>query len=127
MRTVLLANLLLAACSAQPNAPPGPPPGTYQGAGAGAGRDRLIVAGTADGLTADLLVFAPDGTANCSMAGKLSRAGPAWQLTPHGEEECRVTLAIDGKLARVTNVPAACSYYCGPGASLDGKQFTLGQ
>ena len=119
MRISLLAALLLTACAPRATTPPGPPPGTYHGAG----KDRLIVAGTAESPTADLLVFAPDGAANCSMAGTVARAGGEWQLTPPGEGDCHVALTIDGKVARITNVPAACSYYCGPGAGLERKSF----
>lgn len=110
--------LPLAACS--PGAPPGPPPGTF----AGPGRDRLCIAGAGKALRAGLIAYAADGAANCSLAGKLEQAASGWTLAPKGDSDCRIGLNVaDSKLA-IANVPASCSYYCGPGASLVGKAFT---
>ena len=117
MRTMFPALLMLAACSQQPADSP-IPAGTY----AGEGRDRLCIAGEADSLRAGLIAYGP-GDANCSAAGRLEQAGAAWALVPRGEGECRIPLEIDGNVVRVGQPPAACAYYCGPGANMTGKTY----
>jgi hypothetical protein len=119
MRTVLpLLSLFLAACS--PDVPPGPAPGTF----AGAGKDRLCIAGAGETLRAGLIAYAAHGAANCSVAGKLEQDGTGWTVTPRGDGDCRIGLTIAEDELSIANVPASCSYYCGPGASLAGKSFT---
>ena len=118
MRPILLFPLLLAACSQQPAEP-----SLQTGMFAGAGRDRLCIAGEAGGYRAGLIAYAAAGDANCSAGGRLERAAGGWALVPRGEGECRIPLAIDGNIVRVGQVPAACSYYCGPGAALEGKSY----
>ncbi|MEO6248291.1 MAG: hypothetical protein ABIO85_06875 [Sphingomicrobium sp.] len=122
MRIALLwLPLVVAGCSAgTPSGAPGLAPGTF----AGAGKDRLCIAGEGAGLRAGLIVYGADGAANCSLAGKLTHGGTGWTLTPHGEGACAVSLIIAGDRVAVTQVPAACAYYCGPRASLAGKSFT---
>ncbi|WP_293943230.1 hypothetical protein [Sphingomonas sp.] len=117
MRYSLLIAVMLSACSAKEQA--GPAPGTF----AGAGRDRLCIAGEGELLRAGLITYAAQGDANCSMAGKLERKGEAWVLIPRGEGECQLALTVDQSGARIASVPGACSYYCGPGASLAGRSF----
>lgn len=117
MRIMFPALLLLTACSQQPVDSP-IPTGTY----AGERRDRLCIAGEAGNLRAGLIAYGP-GDANCSAAGPLEQAGAGWALVPKGEGECRIPLQIDGNVVRIGQPPAACAYYCGPGADMEGKIY----
>jgi hypothetical protein len=117
MRTLIPALLLLAGCSQQ-SADSSIPTGTY----AGQGRDRLCIAGEAGSLRAGLIAYGP-GDANCSAAGQLEQAGEGWTLIPKGEGECRIPLEVEGNGVRVGQPPAACAYYCGPGAEMAGKAY----
>ena len=117
MRPILAVALLLTACSKQP-AEAGLSGGTF----AGVGRDRLCIAGESGALRAGLIAYGPDDV-NCSAAGSLQRAGQGWVLIPKGEGDCRIPLVIDGNSVRVGRPPAACDYYCGPGATLAGKSY----
>jgi hypothetical protein len=117
MRSIQLLVLLLSACSQQPTAP-SLQPGTF----AGEGRDRLCIAGEAGRLRAGLIAYGT-GNSNCSVSGSLEQMGSGWQLVPRGEGDCRIPLIIDGVSVRVGQLPPACSYYCGPGASMNGKSF----
>lgn len=110
--------LLLAACSQQPAATM-LEPGTF----AGPGRDRLCIAGTAGDYRAGLIAFG-SGDSNCSASGRLDVEAGRAVLVPRGEGPCRIGLLIDGDEIRVEPPGEACSYYCGPGASLEGKSFT---
>ena len=117
MRLILPLGLLLAACSQQP-AEPTVAVGTF----AGEGRDRLCLAGEAANYRGGLIVYG-EGDANCSASGKIEVQGPALTLIPRGEGDCRIPLTIEGNSVRIGQVPASCSYYCGPGASLQAKSF----
>ena len=117
MRSILVLAALLAACS-QEAAQPSLATGTF----AGEGRDRLCIAGEATAYRAGLVAYG-QGNANCSATGRLEQAGAGWTLVPKGEGECRIPIEIDGNVVRVGQPPAACSYYCGPGASLAGKAY----
>ena len=117
MRPVLPIALLLAACSQQP-AEPSLATGNF----AGQGRDRLCIAGEAGNYRAGLIAFGP-GDVNCSAAGRVELADDQVVLVPRGEGGCRIPLTIDGNSVRVGEVPAACAYYCGPGASMAGKTY----
>lgn len=110
--------LLLAACSQQPAAPT-----LETGSFAGPGRDRLCIAGTAGNYRAGLIAFG-SGNSNCSAAGRLELDGGKAVLVPRGEGPCRIALSIEGDVVRIEPPAKACSYYCGPGASLEGKSFT---
>jgi len=117
MRLVPALTLLLAACS-KPPAEPGPAPGTF----AGEGRDRLCIAGEGAALRAGLIAYG-EGNVNCSAAGSLQLAGQGWVLVPKGEGDCRIPLEVAGNSVRIGQPPAACAYYCGPGAVMAGKTF----
>ena len=117
MRAIFALALLLAACSQEPSQP-----SLTTGTFAGEGRDRLCVAGEGGAYRAGLIAYGA-GDANCSAAGALEPAGEGWVLVPRGEGECRIPLQIEGNIVRVGEPPAACSYYCGPGASLPGKTY----
>jgi hypothetical protein len=121
MRIVLIAAAVaLAACSKpQPAAPPAIA-GTY----AGVGRDALCFA-TAGGATrAGFIIYGPD-RANCSVSGRLDKAGAGWTLRPTGDGECRIAVRFTNGKVTLGPQSAACAYYCGPGATFDGKSFTL--
>ena len=109
--------MLLSACSQQP-AEPTVTGGTF----AGTGRDRLCIAGEVGALRAGLIAYGT-GNANCSAAGSLQRSGQNWVLVPKGEGDCRIPLDIAENSFRIGQTSAACSYYCGPGATLTGKTF----
>ena len=109
--------LLLAACSQQP-AEPSLATGTF----AGQGRDRLCIAGEPGSYRAGLIAYGA-GDNNCTVSGRLVPAGPNWLLVPAGEGPCRTPVTVDGNTVRIGEVPAACAYYCAPGASLAGKTY----
>ncbi len=117
MRPILPLTLLIAACSQQP-AEPLLTTGTF----AGEGRDRLCIAGEPGGYRAGLIAYGPDNV-NCSAAGRLEGSGTGWDLVPKGEGDCRIPLAIEENAVRVGQVPAACAYYCGPGATMNGRSY----
>jgi len=117
MRPMLAVALFLAACSKQPAEP-----GLTAGMFAGEGRDRLCIAGEAGALRAGLIAYGT-GDVNCSASGSLQRAGQGWALIPRGEGDCRIPLVIDGNSVRIGQPPAACDYYCGPGATIAGKTY----
>ncbi|MCL6699661.1 hypothetical protein LZ496_12820 [Sphingomonas sp. NSE70-1] len=118
MRSILPWFMLLAACSQGQEPAPSIATGTF----AGEGRDRLCIAGEPGNYRGGLIVYA-DGDVNCSAGGKIDAANGAIALVPRGEGDCRIPLAIDGNAVRIGDVPAACSYYCGPGAAMAGKTF----
>jgi hypothetical protein len=109
--------LLLAACSQQAEKP-SIPTGTY----AGEGRDRLCIAGDAGNYRGGLIAFG-QGDNNCSASGRVMVEGEKYALVPRGEGDCRIPLAIEGNAVRVGNPPAACAYYCGPGAEMAGRTY----
>lgn len=104
-------------CSTQP-ADPGPPSGSFSGTG----RDRLCVAGEGESRRAGIIAYGA-GNTNCSAAGALTRAGEGYVLVPQGEGACRIGLSISGDTVKVTSVPGACAYLCGPGTVLAEKAF----
>jgi hypothetical protein len=117
MRPILPFALLLTACSQQP-AEPSMTTGTF----AGEGRDRLCIAGEPGSYRGGLIVFG-EGDVNCSASGRVAAQAGGFALVPRGEGGCRIPLTIDGNTVRIGNVPASCSYYCGPGASMTGKAY----
>lgn len=117
MRTIIPVVLLLAACSQEVETPP-IPTGTY----AGEGRDRLCIAGEAGNYRGGLIAFG-QGDANCSASGRVMAEGSQYVLVPRGEGECRIPLAIEGNVVQVGQPPAACAYYCGPGANMVGRTY----
>ena len=117
MKRILLLAFLLAACS-QEAAQPSLATGDF----AGEGRDRLCIAGEPGAYRAGLIAYGA-GDENCSAAGRLEQSGTGSALIPKGEGDCRIPVAIDGNIVWIGQPPAACSYYCGPGASLAGKSY----
>ena len=117
MRLILYSMLLLAACSRDPT-PPGLDPGLF----AGEGRDALCIAGKAGDQRAGFIAYG-DGDANCSASGRLVAEGNGFALVPKGEGDCRIPVTQNEAGVTIGAPPASCSYYCGPGASLDDKSF----
>ena len=118
MRPLLLLPMLLAACSQQPEPGPSVATGTF----AGEDRDRLCIAGDPGSYRGGVIVFGT-GDANCSASGKMEAQAGKFFLVPRGEGDCRIPLTVEGNVVRVGDLPPACSYYCGPGATLSGKSF----
>ena len=114
MRISILAVLLLAAC-----APDSPQQPAERQLFAGQGRDRLCQAGDRAGFVAY-----GQGDSNCSVRGRLQREGKNGAILPDGDEDCRIPVTLEGETAVLGAAPAACSYYCGPGATFAGKTFT---
>ena len=84
---------------------------------AGPGRDRLCQFGPT--AAAGVISYGGSDT-SCLARGRLE----ADAFVPSGDEQCRMPVTRDGG-DRVTfgALPPACAYYCGPGASLEGKTF----
>jgi hypothetical protein len=118
MRIALLAAVLLAACLKPQAAAPPVVAGIY----AGGGRDSLCVATSGAVTRAGFIVYGPDN-ANCSASGRLEPSGAAWTLVPTGDAECRIPLDFNDGKVMLGKQSGACAYYCGPGASFDGKGF----
>ena len=119
MRSIIPGFMLLAACS-QSQEPATPiPTGTF----AAEGRDRLCIAGEAGNYRAGLVIFG-SGNVNCSASGRIAIEKGQIALVPRGEGSCRISLSLEGDTVRIAEVPAACSYYCGPRASMAGKSFS---
>ena len=117
MKRFSILALLAAACSQQP-AEPVLSTGTF----AGAGHNRLCLAGQPGSYRGGVIVYA-SGDSNCSASGRIEKQGDQLMLIPSGEGPCRIPLALEGDTVRIGEVPAACSYYCGPEADLSGKAF----
>jgi hypothetical protein len=117
MRSIFPLTLLLAACSEQP-AGPSLTTGTF----AGNGRDRLCIAGEPGNYRGGLIAFGAEDS-NCSASGRIEAQSAGFVLVPRGEGDCRIPLVIEGNSVRIGEPPAACSYYCGPGATMAGKSY----
>ena len=115
MRILVLA-LLLAACSQETPQQKPADQVTY----AGAGRDRLCTKGDRAGF-----ITYGKGNSNCSVQGNVERpGGNALTLHPIGDQDCRISIDEQGETLRLGKASPACAYYCGPGASFEGKAFT---
>jgi hypothetical protein len=117
MRIILPVALLLSACSQQAENP-SISTGTY----AGQGRDRLCIAGSAGNYRGGLIAYGK-GATNCSASGRVEAEGERLVLVPRGEGGCRIPFEIQSSVVRVGQPPAACSYYCGPGAEMAGRTY----
>ena len=114
---------LLAACSPAGEARQDPAtasiaPGTHLGTG----RDALCVAGEGGAKRGGFIAFGA-GDSNCSASGRIDAAGGTLALIPAGDAECRIPLKVEGERILIGQPSAACAYYCGPGAILNGKSF----
>jgi hypothetical protein len=117
MKYLLPLTIILGACSQQ-TADQSFKTGTF----AGKGRDRLCIAGEPGNYRAGLIAYG-NGDTNCTAAGSIDAQSGQMALIPRGETSCRIPLNIDDNTIRIGEVPAACSYYCGPGATLTGKSY----
>lgn len=113
MRVILPAVLLIAACSSE--APRSPP---ERALFAGEGRDRLCLAGERVGF-----VTYGEGDANCTVQGRAEQSGEQMTITPDGDEDCRIEARREGGVISLKPLSAACDYYCGPGASFEGRSL----
>jgi hypothetical protein len=127
MRAFLVPLLLVTGACGQ-SEPDVAPPEAVEGASssyAGAGRDRMcLISGRPDG---GLITFAATGDANCSLrftTSYKSGSTSTGTLAAANDPSCTIpfTRATGGKFA-LGAPSAACAYYCGPGASLEGKTF----
>jgi hypothetical protein len=113
---ILALVLLLAACTQEAPRKPVEQAITY----AGEGRDRLCTKGDRAGFIAY-----GKNDSNCTAQGRIERSGEhLLTLQPVGDADCRIPIAEQAGTLRLGKAGAACSYYCGPDASFDGKAFT---
>lgn len=117
MRYILCSAFFLTACSQDPA-----PSGLSAGLFAGEGRNALCIAGDPGDQRAGFITYG-SGDANCSARGRLVAEGAGFALLPQGEGDCRIPVTQDEAGVRIGQLPAACSYYCGPDADADGKSF----
>ncbi|WP_426267555.1 hypothetical protein [Sphingomonas sp. LHG3443-2] len=87
---------------------------------AGSGRDRLCLA--EQGGTASFVTYAPSGDANCTVQGTWSPSGPS-AIKPNEDPSCSIIFNREGQSVRLLAGGPGCAYYCGPGASFEGKTF----
>ena len=119
MRFLILAFALTAiACAKEEPAATGLAPGTYTGAS----RDALCIAGTAGAQRAGFIVYGAEDT-NCVASGRVEPAGPAWNLIPTGDADCKIPLSVNAAQIEIGPGTQACNYYCGPGVAFAGKSF----
>lgn len=58
------------------------------------------------------------------MRGELASRVAFNEIVPNGNDACRVRIEDSGTGALRLQSNGQCAYYCGPGASLEGKTFT---
>ncbi|WP_300974343.1 hypothetical protein [Sphingomonas sp. LHG3406-1] len=89
---------------------------------AGAGKDRLCIGGSSS--PAAVITYAAGSQANCSARGRVEEEQGKLFFLPQDDGACRIELRRDGTDRLTLGRPSAgCAYYCGPGASLEGKTF----
>ena len=121
MRFLLLSVFAITACSNEPAAPPSD---LINGSFVGAGRNALCIAGGAGARRAGVIVYGK-GDLNCSASGTLDQVDGKLALVPNGERDCAIPLRVTGRgMWQIGAVPAACNYYCAPGVSLSGANFS---
>ncbi|MCJ7420640.1 hypothetical protein [Sphingomicrobium astaxanthinifaciens] len=84
------------------------------------GRSGLCVGA---GNAASFILYADEGDANCMAEGRVEGDGDELAFVPRGDEQCRIPLSIEGKVARLDAGNAACDYYCGGDARLDAREL----
>ena len=125
MRSLLIPLLLLSACNSQP------PSETEPAAKESSSGVEVFASGPRDRLClkskerAGIITYAASGNANCSV--KADQRGTF--LIPDGETTstgatCMIPFRRDGNTVKIDRPTPSCTYYCGPGASLEGKSFT---
>ena len=123
MRCLIPAFALFASACAQEEPPPQASSGLSPGIFAGRERDGLCISGIGAVQRAGFIVYG-DGNSNCSASGTIEQAEGRWTLVPDGESACRIPLTPRGGTVTLGAAGAACAYYCAPGVSIDGKDFT---
>lgn len=89
---------------------------------AGAGKDRLCLGGTS--APAAVITYAADGASNCSARGTMQEQAGKLFFVPQEEKSCRIEVRREGENRLALGaVTAGCAYYCGSGASFEGKTF----
>ena len=98
--------------------------GLYEG-GSGAQRNQLCVVDKGPrNAQFGLIVWGSD-MQSCSGAGSAVRSGNRLTLTMGGDSSCAIDATIEGsKVTLPAQMPAGCSYYCGPRAQMTGAAFT---
>jgi len=61
------------------------------------------------------------GDPNCSFRGAISNPQ---SIRPDGDATCAILFNRDGDTVTLLTGDKSCAYYCGPGASLEGRTFT---
>ncbi|UUR08828.1 hypothetical protein [Sphingomonas glaciei] len=90
---------------------------------AGAGKDRLCIGGRA--APAAVITYAADGLKNCSASGRMEERGGKLYFAPQEDSSCRIEVRREGETRLTMVAPTAgCAFYCGPGASFEGKTFS---
>ena len=122
MRCILLAFVLIVtACAQEEPPPPQAAADLAPGIFVGGERDALCIGGSGEAQRAGFVVYGA-GNANCAVSGRIEQARRRLGAGPGGR--CRLphsAHASQGDRSRSGRAPAACAYYCGPGASLAGK------
>ena len=86
------------------------------------GRDRMCLS-LRPGGQAGVITYAAGSDSNCSMRGTWSDGAGA-AIKPIGDAACSVPVDSEGDVVTLGRPSPGCAYYCGPGASLEGKTFT---
>ena len=121
MKRLAALTLLLAACSKSTGDPNVEPQTATYSAG---GRDRLCIRNAGDNFPAGLIVYAPAGDTNCSVSGQYRFADRRQPYIELKGDSCRIEVKgdLNGALT-LGKVSPECAYYCGPGATWEGKTF----
>ncbi|GAA4018451.1 hypothetical protein GCM10022280_17450 [Sphingomonas swuensis] len=81
-------------------------------------RDRLCL--KPGEQRAGIITFAKTGDSNCSVRGSITNPQA---IRPDGDTTCAILYNRDGDTLTLLTGDNSCAYYCGPGASLEGKTF----
>jgi len=96
-----------------------------KGVYAGQGRDALCLVAPmgSEKLGAGIVTYG-SGDNNCTLTGEVRTAEGAIAFYADHDDACHFALNQESEaLVLPQQIPASCSYYCGPGASLAGKRF----
>lgn len=126
MRRALLSAvlpLLLAACGGEAPEPENggaaaAPPTEATEIYASGPRDRLCLKPSERRV--GVITYAASGDSNCALRGTMAEP---FEIRPDGDERCTLSYSRNSGVITLSQVGAACGYYCGPGASLEGKIF----
>jgi hypothetical protein len=121
MRTAiaLIALLATSACDRIPDN------SKLRGNYVGAGRDGLCIDAALgrEDLHMGVVTYGRED-ANCTLMGDARTEPGGIMFYVDHDEACHFELQLGSEAINFPQrLPAACSYYCGPGASLSGKRF----